>query len=442
MAQQDKSFEGAWRSAFDHKSITPPVGVWENIENELDERNSKQVMPLVWRTAAAVSFLAVTIFIIQLAYNIREQNQIQVAVENKIENEGAKNGENNESLAIDQGNIIDKEKGNRTSKSYINKNKIAEDKNALAYSEKENNQTTGINSIASKEDQTDSYTELLPEDNLTFLESPEYLAHLPAAELKIQLPEAREIWGVPVYYSNKKSYSDEWFAGIDFAAGSSGSGYNRFSGSNLEFAVDPDLNSADKTYSSDIQTGSTLAYGLAVGKKVSKRIILESGISYMKIETAGYSNITFESTDGSRAVVNAYTKYTEAGQISSTLRYEYANIHQFISIPLKAEFLILDKNWKISFGSGFAGNYFFKTMTQDVSGDLESYESNPSESALWNIFNVTLLGEVNFRRQLGDHYILSLSPQLRQALNDYSKSDRVELKPAIIQLGMQLKYKF
>lgn len=437
MAQQDKSWENSWKSAFEGKSVTPPAGAWENIEKELEEKKSTRIAPIWWSAAAAVGLLAISFIVVDNNFVSDLSSGQEISSQEKTD------VTNKEKPGTSDDNFDDSQQGN----------------SALSFNEEEEEKETVADPGAGDEDKSkvSSGNDSKPEDlqlliaangkaevteGINILEREpvevEFLAGLPAVVFEHKISEIPELWGVPVYSNSRKIREKGWYAGVDLAKGSSGAD-NGFSSGDQDFATpNSQLRSS---YFSDSESGSTITYGLSVGKKISKRIILESGVNYRRIESSSVSNIAYNS-GGSRSVFNNNTAYSNDGSLESTSFYEMENVHQFISIPLKAGYLILDKKWKMSVNTGVAGDYFFKTSTHDTSGNFSSYETKPSRSDNWNSLSVSVLGEVNITRQIGEHYILSLTPQLRQALSDFSNSDRQELKPAIIQLGMQLQYKF
>ncbi|MGK7392237.1 MAG: hypothetical protein ACNS60_17930 [Candidatus Cyclobacteriaceae bacterium M2_1C_046] len=452
MAQQDKSWENSWQSAFEGKSVTPPAGAWENIEKELERKKSARIIPIWWSAAAAVALLIIS-------FVIADNNFIgDLSSEQVVSSQEEKNTTVQDKKEFTDNNLNEKQQ-QMSALSYDNEvekeEELSEVYGPLAGDKGNSQEITGGAPglddnqpfVANKENrnQREALTAIEEAKGMGLYREPievGLIASLPAVVFDHELSEIPELWGVPVYFNSKKSGMDEWYAGVDFSRGSAGSDYGfSSSGDGLEFSNIPDSQSGNNYYTSDTETGSTVTYGISVGKKIAKRIVLESGLNYRRIETSTVSNVAYDQ-GGARSVYNESTSYAGAGQLTMTSFYEMENVHQFISIPLKAGYLILDKKWKMSVNTGLAGDYFFKTSTHDTSGNFESYETTPSESVYWNSLNLSVLGEVNITRQIGEHYIISVSPQLRQALSDFSNSERQELRPAIVQLGMQLQYKF
>lgn len=422
MAQRDKTWESAWKSVFENKAVSPPEDAWDNISNELDKSRRRYMLP-IWWAAATVSIIAVAGVLLteRIPADKHSAEEFQLEVEQNKEARPFAN------LAPDNSAVKPK---NGDGNSVVGKDHIA---SAAKVGKKETPERMG--SISSKS---------AGKNNEIYDFIPGLVDGIKAVASDLKLPEVGEIWGVPMAYNgNKKRKTSNWYAGLDLSTGSSSVAADGSASANDMMPLTNSFSQADKA-SSDITStnnaSSSRSYGITVGKKFTNRLVLESGISYLRLSNSGTTNIAIASAAG-REAFNYNAIRSEANVMTTNAPYAVENVHQFISIPLKAGYIFLDRQWKLSVSSGIAGDYFIKTHTADLSGDLQMYEANPSTDPLWNSVTMSVLGEMNVSRQLGPHYLLAITPQMRKSLNDLSNT-RTELRPFVFQLGIQIKYQF
>jgi hypothetical protein len=419
MAQRDKTWESAWKSAFDNKSVTPPKEVWDNIATELDKPRRRYMQPVIWWAAAAISIIAVAGILLKERIPAGQQGMepFKVEIGQVGENRSLANAMVPEHPAA-------KDSKTGADKPLKNDNKVAP---ALWGEKKEN-----IRNAENKKPNGN------PADkNVVYDFIPGLIEGMKGVVSDLKLPEIREIWGVPMAYNtNKKTAKSGWYAGLDLSTGSSSGASDGSVSADRLAPLQSTFSQADNSSSS---VTSSTSYGITVGKKVTKKIILESGISYSRLSSTGTTNIAMASVSGREAF--NYNASTKDASLTTTSPYNVEHVHQFISIPVKAGYLILDRQWKISVNAGVAGDYFIKTHTADLSGNLQMYKANPATDPQWNSMSMSVLGEINVSRQLGRHYLIAVTPQMRHSVNDFSNTS-TELRPSIFQVGIQLKYQF
>lgn len=418
MAQRDKAWESVWKSALDNKSITPPEEAWDNISRELDKPRRRYMQP-VWWAAATVSIIAVAGILVTEHTPAEQGSEPSFKVEV---------GQTGKGAPLADGMVPDlptiKDSKTDAAKPLSNSAKTT----PVWWGEKSED-------VAKTEDKkTGGNT---ADNKVVYDFIPGLIEGMKAVVFDLKLPEVREIWGVPMAYNpNKKTAKSGWYAGLDLSTGpSSGATGGTASADNLP-SLQNNYSQVDNTSSS---TTSSTSYGITVGKKLAKKIIFESGLSYSRLASTGTTNIVIASASG-REAFNYNASRSEAS-LTTTTPYNVEHVHQFISIPVKAGYLILDRQWKMSVITGVAGDYFIKTHTADLSGNLQMYEANPATDPQWDSMTMSVIGEMNVSRQLGQHYFVAIRPQMRQSINDLSNTS-TELRPFVFQVGIQLRYQF
>ncbi|MFY0652841.1 MAG: hypothetical protein JXQ96_12435 [Cyclobacteriaceae bacterium] len=284
----------------------------------------------------------------------------------------------------------------------------------------------------------------------------EALAYQPRGDQDLWEPE--QLYGVPILSAmkdvEKYDIRDLW-AGVSFGSGSfnpgSGGGENQelaFAPSEIDqgFIANAEQIPVMNTYSS----GSSFAAGLDVGSRLSKKVVLRSGLFYNHVSPGSSTNIivTDNQTNTSYALADAQeSARLNDGLQSNNLSFSqgttnFNNTLQYISIPLKAGYIIVDRKVNLVLNSGVSTNILVGSSLNNPDGGL----SNFSDEGVADTFSATyfdLLTSIELGYRLKEKYYISLEPNYRRAINNYTKSEsNIEGKPTNIGVSLGVKYNF
>jgi hypothetical protein len=192
--------------------------------------------------------------------------------------------------------------------------------------------------------------------------------------------------------------------------------------------------------SSSIPTGNSYTVGMVGGVRVAKRWVLQSGVQYMN-QSAGYnSNIS----SGSLKTVSSYANNPalyNSGVIPSTSAYDIISTNQFLTFPLQAGYLLIDKKigWQIN--SGVATDFFVRNTLTDPSGQRQSYSQGAGSDSPYRSVNFAGLMSSEVSYKLGKSYRVSLVPGFRYSLNPVLKSQTTG-NPFVWDVGFRFRYIF
>ncbi len=231
--------------------------------------------------------------------------------------------------------------------------------------------------------------------------------------------------------SKKNNFSHEkvW-ASVIAAAGTYA---DNKSGSSFSMA------SAQSTSSSSLATGNSYTFGMLGGVRVAKRWVLQSGVQYMN-QSAGYSS---NISSGSLDVVSSYANKPSAftGPVSSGSMYDITSTNQFLTIPVQAGYLLIDKKLGWQINPGVATDFFVRNTLTDPSGQRQSYSQGAGSDSPYRSINFAGLmsSEVSYR--LGKSYRVSLVPGFRYSLSPILKSQNAG-NPFVWDVGFRFRYIF
>jgi len=494
-----QKFDDAWREAFEGAEQSPSREVWASLDNKLNLAEGgtmKRRVVFYQRLAAASILVAVALGSLTTYYISRQRNDTnltqiteQADETNAQPDKGiyAKNDQaeaanaNQEQIAAADSNdgiekneqpssalaevlLVDGAKNNNVQpeleRKVIGKNKSARDKTTL------NNKVENVTAtqlLVVKDDgkhgQVNSELKLT-DDSSTQYQSRNFatltIKDIPTAKAKVSgaVKEVTIIRILPAMPASmmadsrkdKKSNESLW-ASIGASAGN----YQPQAGSSYTAQADAltstrgfALASNTTTNSKAASTGSSYSVGVNLAKKISQRWLVLGGVSYLN-QAIGYTS-NFASIDQSNKVSAYAADYVAREQnnlsLAITSPYEINSVNQFMSVPVQAGYLIIDRKLGLQINSGVATNIFLQNTLTDKSGQLTKYAEGAGESSPYNSFSWSALMGTELSYKMGSHYRLALVPGLRYSMSPLLKSETNAGNSMIWDVGFRFRYIF
>lgn len=499
---ENPKFEKSWKDAFADAEVSPSENVWTNIDLQLSRTESgdmKRRVVFYQRLAAASVAFALALGSIGVWYWRQDVNQEMTANEvngkmagkEKQENlasdpsKGAANDKNTDdkSEMVKRMDNQDYQQGTEHTATKIASGSNNALENSLNGKFKEgsngNNNTSldykqqngGTNggkknfmtdqTLTSKPATNQLLTEVIADDMKRrdakidptgFTERPIFLASraLPESEAKPKGKPAEEIESLKkssriivakANVKKKKNDDENWWASVGGSAGSYNPQSNTTSFSSPVFQS-PSLAQNPTPVSDRSSVGTSYSFGMAFGKKVAQRWMVLGGVNYMN-QAIGYnSNIAV--LDGSNQA-KAYTAdlASASANITSTMPYAINGVNEFVSIPLQAGYLLIDRKVGLQLNGGMAADFFMRNTLVDQSGRLSDYSESAGTNSTYQTLNWAGLVGTELSYKLAKHYRVSLVPGLRYSFNSVLKpSTGSTLNPMVWDLGFRFRYIF
>ncbi|UII20405.1 hypothetical protein [Fulvivirga ligni] len=201
---------------------------------------------------------------------------------------------------------------------------------------------------------------------------------------------------------------------------------------------------------SEEAVGQSMNVGVNLGKRVSRKLLVQGGVSYLQQQATSVSDVvatnnSFAQTSKKVTSFNSIDNESssDALTIEFTKPYEVVNTYELVSVPLQAGYILLDRKFNVTLLSGIANNILIKNTYDGSDGDIEDVTVDAGDNSPYKTYQISGLLGSEFSYELNNHYTISLLPQLRQALTSVTKSETdYESRPTVLEIGFRFKYIF
>jgi len=452
MKESERSaFDEQWKDAFEEAEVSPASSVWSNLDRELalaEGKESKRRVLFYQRLAAASVVFALMAGSFG-AYHWK-QNTMQVAQvnskkiqtvhqsnlepnsvgenaevksnsasENKIEGTEIKASLNDARRSRQQKQI------ESSSDSFVEKQRVAIADQNKKVDDQFHNELGLDGGEKSKSDlewyagNLDATLPLLPEESVkggpTFKE---YVRKLPAISAAFMMER-----------KPRKVDHEKLWASVVASSGTYTENNGRSS-----YAVA----SAQSNNSNNSVNGSSFSVGVLGGVRVSKRWVVQSGVQYMNQSASYSSNISTASLNSVSSFALDHSSVAPSAVSSS---YDIISTNQFVTVPMQAGYLLVDKKLGWQVNPGVATDFFVRNTLSDPSGQRQSYSQGAGSDSPYRSVNFSGLMSSEVSYKLGRNYRISLVPGVRYFFNPVLKSQTTG-NPLVWDVGFRFRYIF
>lgn len=436
---EKEKFEADFKQAFSDAEITPSEEVWKNIELELLKANGGRVRQQIffYKLVAAAS-LVLAVIAGGSFYHFQTKSQSDYE---------ARLAEANEQLRAAR-ELIAKAEENKQPSPAVESDRSQDQNVQITASRKgfeqlfsdESEKTVFVRTYTAVPATRSRHLPSLYPANptLSFSNEAEEVDPVALMMAKLKAEEAR--------YAEEdkkvKAELDEAWTSLGFAAG----GFN---------AINPNLSGQSAFSDLNVQSaqdqaaapGIAYSAGVSLGKRISTRWVLHGGVNYMT-QSSSYvaEEAVFESDFRpiKAAAIGALpSDAPPSQQLVSTAPYQVNNQVQFLSVPLNAGYVLLDKKFGVQLNAGISTDFFIQNTIDPQGGSLEKTTQKSGEGAAYRTVNFSSLIATDFIYKIGPRYRVLLTPGLRYPLNSiYKDQTGITSTPVTVDVGLKFRYIF
>jgi hypothetical protein len=209
--------------------------------------------------------------------------------------------------------------------------------------------------------------------------------------------------------------------------------------------------SSSNSVASEQAKASGVAYsvGVSMGTQISKRWVLQGGVNYltqMSDYTATQAVGSYDLQSFKAASLNELDKLSAAdarqdSKIVPTAPYSVNNSVQFVSVPLQAGYLVINKKLGLQLNAGVSTDLFIQNTINPEGGRLDKTTQGRGSDSPYRSVNFSGLVGTELSYKFGRRYRVALNPGLRYPLNSIYKSDLgIQATPLTFDVGLRFRY--
>ena len=130
--------------------------------------------------------------------------------------------------------------------------------------------------------------------------------------------------------------------------------------------------------------------------------------------------------------------FTSVVAVSSP--YEINSVNEYLSVPIQAGYLLVDRKIGLQLNSGFSTDFFMQNTLTDKSGQMASFSSNAGNDSPYRTVSWAGLLGTELSYKIAAQYRISIAPGLRYSLNSVLKSDAASTNPLVWDVGFRFRY--
>lgn len=186
--------------------------------------------------------------------------------------------------------------------------------------------------------------------------------------------------------------------------------------------------------------------GIQAAGWVGKKWVLQGGVQY-----GNYRSTTMAGSYMDVATAQAYPLHyanfspDKMQRVNAGSRLaapvSAINTFEFISVPLKLGYVVIDKKVGLMLSPGISSEIFLRNQLADANHQLSTYTIYGGEDAPFNRLHFRGVMGAQVFYKLGEHYMISLEPNYQHSITNFSKEGAVfQSRPSNMGISAGFRY--
>ena len=199
-------------------------------------------------------------------------------------------------------------------------------------------------------------------------------------------------------------------------------------------------------------SGYSYSMGVNIGTKLSGRWVFQGGVNYLThaseytANNVVVSGNNFEQQRFRAVSTNELINSSDedlSNKIVYSAPYNVNNSMRYLSIPLQAGYLLVNKTFGLQLNAGVATDVFLQNTVTADSDKLDKISQAGGSDSPYRGVNLSGLFGTEFSYRFGQHYRVALNPGIRYPFNTIYKSELgVDATPLTFDVGLRFRYIF
>ena len=192
-------------------------------------------------------------------------------------------------------------------------------------------------------------------------------------------------------------------------------------------------------------SGTAYSMGVSVGGKIAERWVIQGGVNYMT-QVSDYTTSVAVSSDQlaffKPASLNEYRSNDDTKYVP-TAPYNVNNSLRYISVPVQAGYLVVDRRVGVQVNAGVSTDMFLQNTIDPQGSAMKKTTEGRGEDSPYRPVNFSGLVGTELSYRFADRYRLALNPGIRYPFNSIYKDEvGVDATPLTFDVGLRFRYIF
>jgi Outer membrane protein beta-barrel domain len=164
--------------------------------------------------------------------------------------------------------------------------------------------------------------------------------------------------------------------------------------------------------------GSFYSISFLVGKQISGRWVIQTGVQYLNEQVGFSSNLL--GAYGNSYLSNYYLMAPSS--VTYTAPYDINSTSQYLSVPVQAGYILLKQRIGMQVNAGLATDFFLNNSLRDPGGSRSAFSQSAGKDSPYRGINWAGLVNAEFSYRLSGRYRFGVVPGARYLLSPAVKS--------------------
>jgi hypothetical protein len=265
----------------------------------------------------------------------------------------------------------------------------------------------------------------------------------------------KEVTGEKQTENGKKDDRQEnLWTSVGFAAGSFNTIHSSMSNTRSNTMLASNASNVQIADKEAKASGFSYSMGVNVGTRLSERWVLQGGVNYLTNSSDYTANKAVAAADyqsfkavSIKELITADAQIDIDEKIVDAAPYNVNNSLRYLSIPMQAGYIIINKTFGLQLNAGIATDLFLQNTVKaegdKVGNRVDNTTQTGGSDSPYRSVNLSGLFGTELSYRFGQRYRVALNPGIRYPFNTIYKSDLgLQSSPLTFDVGLRFRYIF